>query len=190
MNFITGQYRITTAPATEPLTLTEAKLHLKVDTTADDDLITALIAAVRQSVERYCSLGLITQTVTEKYDRFSSNGFRLSVSPAIAISAVTYTDPAGATQTLSTDVYGLDVYSRPARIYLKENQVWPQTRLEPNAVTVVYTAGFGGASDVPGPIKSAMKLMLGDLYENREDTARTMPSASQRILDPYRIYYF
>jgi len=106
MNFITGQYRITTAPATEPLTLTDAKLHLKVDTTADDDLITALIAAVRQSVERYCNLGLITQTVTEKYDRFNSNGFRLSVSPAIAISAVTYTDSAGATQTLSTDVYG------------------------------------------------------------------------------------
>ncbi len=190
MNFNTGQYRVTTQPATEPLTLTEAKLHLKVDTTVDDDLITALITATRQSVERYCNSALITQTITEKYDCFTSRGFRLSVSPAITITSVSYTDSAGDTQTLSTDVYGLDNYSRPARVFLKENQQWPQTRVEPNTVTVVYTAGYGAASDVPGPIKTAMKLMLADLYENRQDSARTMPSASQRILDPYRINYF
>ncbi|MBK6905553.1 MAG: phage head-tail connector protein [Saprospirales bacterium] len=190
MNFNTGQYRVTTQPATEPLTLTEAKLHLKVDTTADDDLITALITATRQSVERYCNSALITQTVTEKYDCFTSRGFRLSVSPAIAITSVSYTDSAGDNQTLDAAIYGLDNYSRPARVFLKENQQWPQTRVEPNTVTVVYTAGYGAASDVPGPIKTAMKLMLADLYENRQDSARTMPSASQRILDPYRINYF
>jgi uncharacterized phiE125 gp8 family phage protein len=190
MNFNTGQYKITTQPATEPLTLTEAKLHLKVDTTTDDDLITALITATRQSVERYCNSALITQTVTEKYDCFTSRGFRLSVSPAIAITSISYTDSAGTSQTLDAAIYGLDIYSRPARVFLKENQQWPQTRMEVNTVTVVYTAGYGAASDVPKPIVIAMKLMLADLYENRQDSARTMPSASQRILDPYRINYF
>ncbi|MBV9418770.1 MAG: phage head-tail connector protein, partial [Alphaproteobacteria bacterium] len=36
--------QLTTPPATEPITLAEAKTHLKVDTTDDDALITRLIA--------------------------------------------------------------------------------------------------------------------------------------------------
>ena len=40
---------VVTPPDTEPLTLAEAKLHLRVTDTADDDLITDCIAAARST---------------------------------------------------------------------------------------------------------------------------------------------
>ena len=53
---------LVTAPAAEPLTLAEAKLHLRVDDTADDALIGALITAARQHAEHDTRRALVTQT--------------------------------------------------------------------------------------------------------------------------------
>ena len=61
---------LSAAPATEPITLTEAKLWLKVDDSTDDDLITALIIAARQACEDYTHRSLITQTWQMTLDRF------------------------------------------------------------------------------------------------------------------------
>lgn len=57
------QVKVVTAPAVEPITLTEAKLHCKVDLTTDDDLITPLIVAAREEIERRTWRALITQTL-------------------------------------------------------------------------------------------------------------------------------
>jgi peptide/nickel transport system permease protein len=60
-----GSHKTTTAPASEPITLTEAKAHLRVDFDDDDTLITAMIAAARGYVEEHCNRALLTQTVTQ-----------------------------------------------------------------------------------------------------------------------------
>jgi len=52
----------TVAPALEPVSLTEAKLHLRIDTTAEDVLISSLIKAARQYCENYQRRAYITQT--------------------------------------------------------------------------------------------------------------------------------
>ena len=53
---------LTVPPAGEPLTLAEAKPHLRVDLNDDDALITALISAAREQVEFLTGQRLITQT--------------------------------------------------------------------------------------------------------------------------------
>ena len=85
-------YKVTIQPTEEPLTLTEAKAHLKVEVTADDTLITALIQAAREEAEQYLNLKLITQTVTEKLDCFPTydddNIILLSAAPVVSVTSV------------------------------------------------------------------------------------------------------
>lgn len=65
---------IVTQPLTEPVTLAEAKLHLRVDNTADDALVSALIAAARQQVETITRRAFITQSWKLVSDKFPSPG--------------------------------------------------------------------------------------------------------------------
>lgn len=61
---------ILTQPTVEPVTLAEAKQHLRVDVADDDDLISVLIAGARQSAEGICRRALCTQTVKLVLDQF------------------------------------------------------------------------------------------------------------------------
>jgi hypothetical protein len=64
--------RLTTAPASEPVTLAEAKDYARVDTSDSDTLITSLIKVARRRVESETGLALITQTWTGVLDRWPS----------------------------------------------------------------------------------------------------------------------
>ena len=180
------QYRVTIQPASEPLLKAEVKNHLKVDNTADDDLIDALIVTARQAVEDYTLLKLLPQTVTEYFDGFS-DPLELSTAPMRTVSSVTYLDVDGASQTLSTDVYKVQEYALLPLISLKADQVWPTTRAEAEVVTVTYTVGFDDADAVPRILKSAMLLMIGFWYDKREDSIRKMPTQAEFLLRPHRI---
>lgn len=163
-------WQVTTQPATEPVTLAEAKAHLRIDTTADDTLIESLITAARQWCEDYERRAYVTQTITVKLDRFT-NKIVLPKPKLQSVTSVKYIDTAGVEQTLSTDIYNVDTYREPGRITLAYNQSWPTTRDDYNAVEIVYVAGYGDAADVPDRVKCAIKLIVGHLYENRESTA-------------------
>ncbi len=53
---------VTSAPAVEPLTVAEAKAHLRVDHTSDDSYIESLIKAARVTCENFQNRAYITQT--------------------------------------------------------------------------------------------------------------------------------
>lgn len=186
----TGTYKVTTGPASEPISLTEAKTYLKVDNTTDNDLITALIQAARESCEKYLQMALISQTITERFNGFYNYGLRLSISPLISVTSVSYLDSGGDSQILSTDYYGVADYEKPPLIYLKYGQTWPTTYSQQDAVSVVYLAGYANAAAVPALIKTAMYMILSEWYNNRQDSVRNLPTAAQFFLDQYRIMYF
>jgi len=129
------------APTVEPVTRTQAKAHLRVTDTGEDDLIDALIAAARVEVETFTRQALVKQTHLLKLDYFPAC-IHLPVHPLCAVSSITYIDSAGATQTVDAADYRVDAYSMPARITPAYGKVWPSTQDVTGAVSVNYTAGL------------------------------------------------
>lgn len=58
------EYSFTASGTTEPVTLDEAKAFLKVDYNDSDDLIKDLITSAREMIEEYCSVSMVTHTVS------------------------------------------------------------------------------------------------------------------------------
>ena len=181
-----------TAPATEPLTLSEAKLHLRVDVIDDDALITSLIKVARQQAEQELRRALITQTIVVYLDAFDCH---IALPPITAVTAISYTDLNGATQTLASDQYLVDLYAEPACVTPAYAVIWPATRCQRNAVKVRCTAGWANAAAVPEAIKQWMLLQIGHWYANREAVGTQsggtgggspMPFVGA-LLDPYRV---
>ena len=94
--------KVTTEPSVEPATSTEAKLHLKVDHTDDDTLITIIIQAAREIIEQYTHRSLITQSRTIKLDYFPDREILIPHGPLISITSIKYYDEDEAQQTLSS----------------------------------------------------------------------------------------
>lgn len=174
---------LTTPPGVEPLDLATAKNHLRVDAdiTADDALITSFISATRQEAEEMLWASLVTQTWTATLPGFPGwrDPVQLPRGPVQSVTSVTYLDPSGASQTLSNTLYRLDRRERSDWIGLTDRQFWPATADQPDAVTVVYIAGYGAATNVPFAICAAMLLRIGDLYRNREAQIIERASAVQ-----------
>lgn len=83
----------------------------------------------------------------------------------------------------------LDNFDLPNAVVLKANQMFPQTYLEDNAVTVTFVAGEAAAS-VPKAILQAIYLTLTDFYENRTNYVKRLPTAAEYLLNQYRVFVF
>jgi len=187
---------LVTAPATEPVTLTEAKAHCRVDYTDDDTLITSLIVAAREYCEEITRRAFITQTWDYKKDRFKGDEIDLPKGPLISVTSVKYIDNTGTEQTLATSEYDVRTYtSEQGEIGLAFSKFWPVVRAVDDAVTIRFVAGYGAASDVPQAIKQAMLMLIAHWYENRESviagiTASNVPQAVDMLLAPHRVLEF
>jgi uncharacterized phiE125 gp8 family phage protein len=181
---------LVTAPTSEPLTVEEVKLHLRLDYDNEDSWVAAQITAARQYVEDMAGRQLVTATRKLILDYFTCS-VELPRAPLTAVTGITYVDADGVTQTLSTDVYTVDTDSVPGRVYLAYDQSWPDTRAEQKAVEITYTCGYGGPCDVPRGIKSIMLLLIGNWYENREAVVfgqpYSVPFATEALLAQYTI---
>src|ERR1017187_4140732 len=68
-------YFLVTPPSEEPLTLTEAKRHLRVDYQDDDDLIGALLVTARSQAEMKLQRQLVSATGKLVLDAFPGQSF-------------------------------------------------------------------------------------------------------------------
>lgn len=163
---------VVTAPAIEPLSLSEAKDQLSYSHDHQDRLIGSLITAARVYCETVTGRAFITQTLRLTADAFPAydGEFRLPRPPLLTVTNVQYTDTAGATQTVTAANYVVDATSLPGRIALAYGETWPTDAIqEIGAVRVNYTAGYGAtAASVPETIKHAMRLLIGHWFVNRE----------------------
>jgi uncharacterized phiE125 gp8 family phage protein len=188
-------HRLITGPAVEPITLAEAKLHLRIEdaVTADDDLITSLIVAARQAAEHECRRALITQTWELSIDAFPACEIELPQARLIDITSVTYIDAAGDSQVLDAAAYTTDTDQEPGWLLREVDTDWPDTLDTANAVRVRYRAGYGAtAASVPDAIKAWMRLRIGALYRHREELSgvasyKLAERFSDSLLDPFRI---
>jgi len=132
---------ITTQPVAEPVSLSEMKLHLRVDHTTDDELIKSLIKAARQWCEMYERRAYMLRTYQLKLDWFYDD-LELDFPPLISVGSITYTDTSGTTQTLASTVYDVVTEPTPGGVRLAYGQSWPTPRDDEDVVTINYTAGF------------------------------------------------
>lgn len=198
---------LVTAPATEPLSLAEAKAQLRVDTDDENDLILTLIGAAREYGETFTHRAFITQTWDLQLDGFpfqvldtnsATGAIVIPKPPCTSVTSITYVDMQGVTQTWDPTLWTLDnpqgPKARPARIVPAYFQIYPVTRWVPNAATVRFKAGYGDASTVPFAIKAAMKLLIGNWWVNREagqivrGSADVLPFGVDPLLWAYKAF--
>lgn len=183
-----------TATSFEPVTLAEAKSHMRVDIADDDTLIASLITGARDHVESLTCRQIMPATWRLSLDVFPSSYHRVGawyrqtaegtdiILPRPTLQSIThikYTDTDGVVQTLSTDVYAAQTDEEPGRVTLKYGQQWPDTIDIPNAVVVTYAAGYSTSLDeataqaaVPRSLKQAILMLASHWYENREATGQ------------------
>jgi len=162
-----------TDPAVEPVSVSEAKAHLRVDTADDDTYIGTLITAARQWAETYLDRSLVYTQWEMKLDMFpweiemprppmAQGGTTTAVS-------ITYTlNESLGTATLSTSEYRVDRASTPGVARTNYGGSWPSHLADQNSVTVTWWGGYGASgSDVPAAIRHAILMHVGHLYERR-----------------------
>lgn len=191
---------LVTGPAEEPVTLSEAKIHLRVDGTAEDTLITGLIISARVTVENETNRALITQTWRYYLDRFPCGAIRLPFGRLQSVASVKSTATDGTVRTLATSSYYADTKKLFGLVVLNDGYQWPADNLQPtSAVEVQFACGWTNAAALPGPLKSAILIQVGHLYENREavvlgNTAAVASAELARgvshLIAPYKLFTF
>ncbi len=170
------------APTVEPVTLAQAKNHLRVDITDDDDYIAELVSGAREACEVFCGRSFAIKSYMQTLDAFPyytdtvfsqnalppsysslptysctawnySQMIKLYMPPAIAVQGIDYTDAEGSNQTLVQGTdFLLDNISEPSRIFPMPGLTWPPVLYVPNGVRIRFTAGFGSTDTNPAPI--------------------------------------
>jgi uncharacterized phiE125 gp8 family phage protein len=183
--------RVATPPTAEPVTVEEAKAHLRLEGNAEDSYVQTLIQAARQHVEETCWRGLVTQTLEGVLSGFPDDALELPRGRLASVDSVTYVDTAGVLQTLPSSEYQVDTTSEPGRLLPAYGRSWPSTRRQWDAVRVRYTVGWPVA-EVPAPIRQAVLLLVANMYEHRtpEVTGSAVSPvrfAVDALLGPYRL---
>jgi uncharacterized phiE125 gp8 family phage protein len=167
-----------TAPTVEPVSLAEAKAHLRIDIDDDDTLIGGLISAARSHLENTArpKLAMINQTWEYIADDWpAGDTFELRPYPLQSVTSITYTDRSAVATVFASSNYVVDTYKQPGRLRLKTSANWPGTALrEMNGLAIRFVAGYGAAgSAVPVQLRQAILLLVGHWYENREPVMTT-----------------
>lgn len=198
--------RLVTSPAAEPITLAEAKSHLRVDHASEDVYIGGLIAAARAITENMTGRAWVEQTQEDVLDAWPrtiyglSGDVVLSRAPVRAVDSITYFDPDGVSRVLSPSDYIVSPggHSHPGRIRPAPAASWPDIQAgRIDAIAITYKAGVVTAAQVatmPPEIKQAILFVLGHLYLNREDVSVAptyqVPQAAAALLAPWRLFQF
>ena len=185
--------QLITPPAEEPVSLIEAKLHLRVEFDEDDTLIASLISAARQAAETLTGRQFTTARWKLVLDGFPRGAIALAKCPVQSVVAVNYQDMNSMVQTMPASTYTVDTACEPGRITPVFGQIWPVCLPQIGVVRVTFDAGYGAAAQVPEGIKSWIKLRVGSLYAHREEMAilsrgriDPLPFVAG-LLDPYRV---
>ena len=178
-----------TPPATEPVTLSEAKAHLRLDSTVDDTLVTSLIVAARQHLEAATGLWLMTQTQRLYLDDWPlSQVIQIDRGPVQSLVSALVYNASGNPVPLFLQGHVLDGKARPARIWLPDQ---PATAKAINGIEIDFIAGFGATgNEVPGTLKRAILLHVGLMYELRgavplSSQPAAIPDGYDRLITPY-----
>lgn len=160
--------KVSTPPATEPVTVPELKTYMSLDGTAFDVMLSGFITACRDAIEKHSGRTFISTSYEMYFDRFPGC-IELMRPPVQSVTSIYYVNVDGVETLLASSQYRVDTVSLYPRIEPVYGATWPVTRNVSNAVKVTYLAGYGAtAASVPQNIKSCIMAVAADLFEHRE----------------------
>lgn len=188
----------TVEPTLEPVSLQEQKDHARILDSQEDDLIGSYITAARAQCEATQGQAYVTQTWRQQFDRFPvyrrlnpHRAIYLHRPPLQAVTSLTYIATDGTSTVMPSSDYTVNTDGAHGFITPRYNTSWPSAQLVPNAVTVVFQAGYGGtgaavsattsAAQVPAQTKLAIKVLAQSYFQNR-DSDLPMPQAVAALL--------
>lgn len=189
---ITYKVQRVTDPAVEPISLAEAKEHLRIEPgfALEDDLISLYVSAARDQAEKYCNRSFALADFFLLLSRFPGGTAPLTLPDPLttAVSEISYIDSTGAEQVVDPGDYTVDT----DRQQIRPAQAWP---IGASSIKVDYSAGPDGsaspAEKPPKMVVEGMLLLVADMYELR--TAQVTgsiitenPAAAMRF-DLYRV---
>lgn len=211
------QYRghvLVTGPAAEPITAAELRTYARADATLLADAeADALIEIARAFIEEKTGVAMIDQTWKLALDAWPGSyepwwdGVRQGATtdlaagqrsislprfPLRSVSGVTtYDEGSNATAVTVANVFDVDAVSKPGRLSLQSGKTWPAAMRPTNAIEIEYVAGYGAnATAVPAPLKRAVTVMAGHMYEHRADCSPAnayVASGAQILAEMYAV---
>jgi uncharacterized phiE125 gp8 family phage protein len=182
---------LTAPPAIEPVTLAEAKAHLRVTHNDDDAYINTLIKSARTSLEARLGLGFITQAWSVFLDDWpEALEVRLPLGPILDVVDIKIWSDADVSAIIDPAHYYEDRASRPPRIVLRTGRSWVKPGRQANGIEILLSVGFGPlASSVPEPIRQAILQLVAHWFGARgEEPQVAWPLTVAQLIRPYKEY--
>jgi uncharacterized phiE125 gp8 family phage protein len=196
------------APAPDrPLSLAEAKEHLRIDGNDEDAAIEALIEAATQAARDVTGRELLHQTWRWTCDAFvddsgswwagtlqrvrgagSPDSIAVPRPPLASVASIVTYDADDTPSTFPAAAYLADTVSVPGRIVLRHGWQWPSNLRAANGIEITFVAGYGTRpSDVPMALRRGILALVAALFEGREGDLAIPPPAVQALWRPYRV---
>lgn len=169
-------FSVVTVPESEPFTISDAKLYLRVDGATEDTLIGNMIVAARMAAEQYLRRSLITQVRKLAYNETAPSWISLPFGPVQAVSSIKLIDVEGDEVTVNSNSY---------RLTAGNEAIVSDVALTGNRIEIVYMAGYGNAAAVPEALKQGMLAHVAAFYEGRGGEG--VPDMAQALYQPYRV---
>jgi uncharacterized phiE125 gp8 family phage protein len=162
-------------------------------TSAEDDLLNAIIYAGIEHVENLTGRKLLTQTWEYYLDEFPDDSIKIPFGNLQSVTSIKYKDSDATETTLTenTDYLVECNEDQTGNIVLPYGESWPSFTAYPSKpITIKFVCGWTTAALVPYAIKAALKLICADMYENREGKALTsFDYKENRTIDALLINY-
>jgi uncharacterized phiE125 gp8 family phage protein len=191
--FFTGDIHmpsiLVTPPAAEPVSLAEAKAHLRLAHADEDALIGSLIASARRVAEARTGLCLINQVWIQFRDAWPADGvIALGLAPLRAVEELAVFGEDDQKAVIEPAHYVTDFASRPARLMLRGSRQWPRPGRRLNGIGIRLAAGYGAAPEsVPQPLRQAVLMLVAHWYHHRGDeTPPPLPARLDALLGIFR----
>ncbi|GAA0548107.1 putative phiE125 gp8 family phage protein [Rhizomicrobium palustre] len=173
---------LSSPPVGEPVTLVEAKAHLKLDTSDDDALLGTLITAARARAEWHTGRAFLSQSWVLRLDNWPEM-VEIPLPPLQSVQSLACITADGIRTLCDPASYRVDTASVPGRVFLPKK---PNNLRKQDCLELAFAAGYGDT--VPAALKEAILQIVTDLYTHRGDEGALVSPAGQVLLAPYRIF--